>query len=432
VLAGEIASETDGNPFFVGEVLRSLVESGRLPYDPATERWSVDRSAPLGLPESVRDSIARRVDRLGDEAREVLTLAAVIGRSFELELLVRLMDTTESVLLDRLEAAVGASLLDESTERVGRFRFVHALINQTLYEGLGATRRSSMHHRVRSRSKSCTGRIRASTSRSWRCTGGWPRSTGRRPLTTRRGQGGARSTASRRRRRRSCSPTRSICSAPSTTRNAAGALIGLGEAQQLTGDPAYRTTLLHAAQIASTLGDADLAAAAALANTRGFTSLIGHLDHERVEAIEGALALDERADPGRRAQLLALDAGIRRELPALSPERRYRRADRSVGPAPGPAPHTGTIGGMTTFFFTFAYSPPYASLIPAGGVNLDPWFSSPKCNAALITFRGQIRNFVDEHINNRAEELARIRGGPGSIPGYASNQYGQWPSSIEI
>ena len=49
VLAGEIASETDGNPFFVGEVLRSLVESGRLLYDSATERWSVDRSTPLGL-----------------------------------------------------------------------------------------------------------------------------------------------------------------------------------------------------------------------------------------------------------------------------------------------------------------------------------------------------------------------------------------------
>ena len=57
-LAGEIASETDGNPFFVGEVLRSLVEAGRLLYDAATERWSVDRSAPLGLPESVRDVIA--------------------------------------------------------------------------------------------------------------------------------------------------------------------------------------------------------------------------------------------------------------------------------------------------------------------------------------------------------------------------------------
>ena len=66
VLAGEIASETDGNPFFVGEVLRSLVESGRLLFDSATERWSVDRSSPLGLPESVRDVIGRRVDRLGD------------------------------------------------------------------------------------------------------------------------------------------------------------------------------------------------------------------------------------------------------------------------------------------------------------------------------------------------------------------------------
>ena len=85
-------------------------------------------------------------------------------------------------------------------------------------------------------------------------------------------------------------------------------MIGLGEAQQLTGDPAYRATLLHAARIASSLGDADLAAAAALANTRGFTSLIGDLDDERVEAIERALELDDRADPGRRAQLLALQS----------------------------------------------------------------------------------------------------------------------------
>ena len=76
------------------------------------------------------------------------------------------------------------------------------------------------------------------------------------------------------------------------------ALIGLGEAQQLTGDPAYRTTLLHAARIASSLGDPDLAAAAALANTRGFTSLIGDLDDERVDAIERALELDDRSDHG--------------------------------------------------------------------------------------------------------------------------------------
>ncbi len=126
-LAAEIAAETGGNPFFVGEVLRSLVESGSLLYDEGTGRWSIDRSSALGLPESVRDVIGRRVERLGDETREVLTLAAVIGRSFELELLGMLVEVGENKLLDHLESAVAASLLDESTEQVGRFRFVHQL-----------------------------------------------------------------------------------------------------------------------------------------------------------------------------------------------------------------------------------------------------------------------------------------------------------------
>ena len=286
VLAEEIASETDGNPFFVGEVLRSLVESGRLLYDSATERWSVDRSEPLGLPESVRDVIGRRVERLGDEAREVLTLAAVIGRSFELALLARLAETTESELLDRLEAAVTASLLDESTERLGRFRFVHALINQTLYDGLGAD--PPLEHapprRARARGAEPDERV-AELALHWRLA------------ATDNAEGGA---CTRRVAGRlaldSLAPAEAAklfadaldLLGPVEDAERCAALIGLGEAQQLTGDPAYRQTLLQAAQIASALGDADLAAAAALANTRGFTSLIGDLDDERVEAIERA------------------------------------------------------------------------------------------------------------------------------------------------
>ena len=331
ILAGEIASETDGNPFFVGEVLRSLVESERLLYDSTTERWSVDRSAPLGLPESVRDVIARRVERLGREAHEMLTLAAVIGRSFELELLVRLVETTESELLDRLEAAVAASLLDESAERVGRFRFVHALINQTLYEGLGATRRSSMHHRVALALEELYGQDPgehvAELALHWRLAAvDRPKAAHYAARAGRR----KRSTASRRRRRRSCSPTRSTCSGRIEDAERCRALIGLGEAQQLTGDPAYRTTLLHAAQIASSLGDADLAAAAALANTRGFTSLIGDLDDERDEAIERALELDDRADTGRRAQLVALQSQeLLYEHDRRADKRSRRRRSRS-------------------------------------------------------------------------------------------------------
>lgn len=308
VLAGEIASETDGNPFFVGEVLRSLVESGRLLYDPATERWSVDRSAPLGLPESVRDVIARRVDRLGEETREVLTLAAVIGRSFELELLARLSETTESALLDRLEAAVAASLLDESSERVGRFRFVHALINQTLYEGLGATRRSAMHHRIAVVLEELHGEDPgehvAELALHWRLAAGdrsraarYAALAGRRALDSLAPAEAAKL----------FSDALELLD-PVDAADRCRALIGLGEAQQLTGDAAYRTTLLQAVEIASSLGDADLAAAAVIANTRGFNSLIGDLDDERVESIERAVELDDRSNAGRRAQLLALQS----------------------------------------------------------------------------------------------------------------------------
>ncbi len=147
-LAGRIASETDGNPFFVAEVLRSLSESGLLHFDEGVRRWRIDRSVPLGLPESVREVIERRVERLGDDASELLTTAAVIGRSFEVELLAALVEVDEARLLDQLEAAVAASVLEESTDRVGVFRFAHALINQTLYQALGATRRARLHHRV--------------------------------------------------------------------------------------------------------------------------------------------------------------------------------------------------------------------------------------------------------------------------------------------
>ena len=81
-------------------------------------------------------------------ARQTLTVAAVIGRSFDLELLARLVEIDETALLDQLEAAVQASLLRESTDQVGRFTFEHALINHTLYEGLGGSRRARVHQGI--------------------------------------------------------------------------------------------------------------------------------------------------------------------------------------------------------------------------------------------------------------------------------------------
>ena len=147
-LAHEIARETDGNPFFVAEMLRHLTESGAI-VQGSDGRWELQSSVgDLGLPQSVREVICRRVERLGERVEQILTLAAVVGRTFDVELLAHLVEGDEDELLDTLEKATHASLLAESPQRVGRFSFAHALINHALYDALGVTRRVRLHGRV--------------------------------------------------------------------------------------------------------------------------------------------------------------------------------------------------------------------------------------------------------------------------------------------
>jgi predicted ATPase len=72
----------------------------------------------------------------------------VIGRTFDIELLEQIAEADEEELLDTLDRALEASVLVESVERAGRFRFTHALINHALYGALSATRRGRLHRRV--------------------------------------------------------------------------------------------------------------------------------------------------------------------------------------------------------------------------------------------------------------------------------------------
>jgi class 3 adenylate cyclase/tetratricopeptide (TPR) repeat protein len=309
-LAGEIAAETDGNPFFVGEVLRSLLESGRLSYDEGSERWTVDRSTAIGLPESVREVIERRVDRLGEEARDALTFAAVIGRSFDLELLTQVVDTNENRLLDQLEGAVTASLLEESTERVGRFRFVHALIKQTLYEGLGATRRARTHQRVARALEELheaePGEHLGELALHWRLAAVAADRPKAADYSARAGQQALDSLAPAEATRLFGDAVELLGAGDAVGR--CRALIGLGEAQRLIGDTAYRETLLEASRIASAMSDPGLAARAVLENSRGLPNVLGEVDNELLAAIERALELDDHLDPARRARLLGIQA----------------------------------------------------------------------------------------------------------------------------
>ena len=329
-LAGEIAAETDGNPFFVSEILRNLSESGMVSYDDAAGRWQVDRSSGVALPESVREVVERRIATLGDRAREVLTVAAVIGRSFDLVLLSRLVEISEGELLDELEAAVVASLLSESSERVGRFSFEHALINHTLYDGLGATRRARTHLSVAEALEDLYGSDSdeqlAELALHWRLATVSVDKEKAARYSLRAGQLALDSLAP-------AEAVRLFADALELTGTAASrarceVLTGLGEAQRLTGDPAYRETLLEACTIASTRNDPDLAARAALANNRGFISVAGEVDQDRIDAIERAIELDQPAQPARRARLLALEAQELTYAPEV--EQRRRLTDQAI------------------------------------------------------------------------------------------------------
>ena len=142
-----IHRETDGNPFFTTEMLRHLWETGAIVLD--NGRYVL--GGPIdeaGLPSSVRDVVGRRVERLGEEPAGVLTVAAVIGREFDLGVLADVTEVTEDQLLDLLDEMVSASLVVEHPDVPGMYRFEHALIQHTLYQDLGTTRRQRTHQRI--------------------------------------------------------------------------------------------------------------------------------------------------------------------------------------------------------------------------------------------------------------------------------------------
>jgi tetratricopeptide (TPR) repeat protein len=147
-LARIVFDGTEGNPFFVEEVFRHLAEEGKLFNEQGAWQtaWRLDH---LEVPEGVRLVIARRLERLGGEARRVLTTAAVIGRTFSLPLLEALEDTQPDAVLDAVEEAERAHLVaPESAGREPRYGFVHELIRQTLAGTLSVPRRQRLHARV--------------------------------------------------------------------------------------------------------------------------------------------------------------------------------------------------------------------------------------------------------------------------------------------
>jgi DNA-binding SARP family transcriptional activator len=135
--------ETEGNPFFVEEVLRHLEESGSL-----EGRMTSAALARMGVPEGVKDVVGRRLARLGENANHVLAIAAVVGRRFGLDVLERLAGLGEDALIAALDDALAADLIADEPSTPGRFTFKHALVRETVYDSLSQTRRVRLHRRI--------------------------------------------------------------------------------------------------------------------------------------------------------------------------------------------------------------------------------------------------------------------------------------------
>ncbi len=143
-LVAGLHAATEGNPFFLEEVFRDLVERGRLFAADGTFGPDLDVTT-LDVPEGVRLVIGRRLERLSEEAGRLLRTAAVAGRVFSYRLLQALGDLPPDGVLDVIDEAERAMLIRAGTD--DEFLFAHELIRQTLVAGLSSPRRRRAHLR---------------------------------------------------------------------------------------------------------------------------------------------------------------------------------------------------------------------------------------------------------------------------------------------
>jgi predicted ATPase len=143
-VSGEFAKvvhrETEGNPFFVEEVLKALIESGSVRRE--SGRWQRCEIDQLLIPQSVKEAIGNRLNRVSQECNDVLRVCAILGKVFTFDELLAASQNSEDKLLDALDEAVGAQLVSAENDS---FIFTHDKIREVLYEELNPIRRRRLH-----------------------------------------------------------------------------------------------------------------------------------------------------------------------------------------------------------------------------------------------------------------------------------------------
>ncbi len=139
-IVARIHRETEGNPFFVGEIVRLMLTEGQLDLPAGTDK--------IALPRGVRQVIGKRIRDLSQPCLELLRTASVIGREFSVPLLERVSRVPVESLLETLDEARHAHVLSTTDSVQGNFRFAHALLREVLYDGLATAKRLRLHRSI--------------------------------------------------------------------------------------------------------------------------------------------------------------------------------------------------------------------------------------------------------------------------------------------
>lgn len=132
-----LRERTEGNPFFLRELINLLTSEERL-----------EQPNTVPVPVTVREVVLRRVARLPQTAAEVLSVAAVAGRHFDIRVVAEAASVDIDAALEALDTAVAGGLIVEDQQQLGWFRFTHALAAEALYEATGRLRRARLHRRI--------------------------------------------------------------------------------------------------------------------------------------------------------------------------------------------------------------------------------------------------------------------------------------------
>jgi DNA-binding SARP family transcriptional activator len=319
--------ETEGNPFFAEEIVRHVLEAGvRVRSASATD---LER---FGLPEGVKQVIAWRLGRLEAPVVELLRVASVIGRDVDAALLERVVLLAEEEFLSALDEALAAGLLVESDETPGSYVFSHALIRETLYEGMSVPRRERIHKRVGEAIEAMQGRRRGRylPELAYHFTRGVADAEDAEEAIAYALRAAEQATTMLAHEEAAEHYARAIDVQgrfqPEAMQRRCELLLALGEARVRGGERAHASSAFReAAALAEQLGDGSALARAAVGASRRYVQPPGVVDTELIAMIERALELE----PGRtlmRVRLLSCLCGAiyyspdRNRMEALSQE----------------------------------------------------------------------------------------------------------------